>query len=132
MNLKKRKSLLQERRVAKDLGGKVQPGSGAPDFYKSDVRKIGDVRVECKTTGAKSYSLKLHELEKIKAEAVEGGLESWAMQIEFDHKKFAIIDWQEFLDLRAQIHASKPKEVACPTCGSLPRGLSCPLKCDEI
>lgn len=104
MNHSKRKSILQERRAAEDLGGRVQPGSGAPAFYKGDVRKAHDVRVECKTTSAKSFGLKLVELEKIKAEALMGGDESWAMQVEFQTatagKKFAIIDWQEYLDLR--------------------------------
>ena len=135
MNHNKRKSVLQERKVAADLGGRVQPGSGAPAFYKSDVRKTGDVRVECKTTGSKSYSLKLHDLEKIKAEAVEGGLEGWAMQVEFGHKKFAVIDWQEYLDLRENqkvVEAYMIKdETPCPTCGARPRKASCPLKCDE-
>ena len=105
MNHSKRKSVLQERRAAEDIGGRVQPGSGAPAFYKGDARAAGDLRVECKTTGAKSYSLKLAEIQKIKGEALMGGAEGWAMQIEFQtgtsSKKFAVIDWQEYLDLRA-------------------------------
>lgn len=105
MQRNKRKSLLQERRAAEDLGGRVQPGSGAPEFWKGDVRKAGDVNVECKTTSKKSYSLSLSDLEKIKAEALMGGGEGWAFQIEFQgstsNKKFAVIDWQEYLDLRA-------------------------------
>lgn len=104
MNRIKRKSLLQERKAAEDVGGRVQPGSGAPEFYKGDVRKRGDLRLECKTTGSKSYNLKLSDLEKVKAEAVMGGAEGWAFQVEFQgatsHKRFAIIDWQEYLDLR--------------------------------
>lgn len=82
----------------------MQPGSGAPEFYKGDVRKKGDLRLECKTTGAKSYTLKLSDLEKIKAEALMGGAESWAFQVEFQgitsNKRFAVIDWQEYLDFR--------------------------------
>jgi hypothetical protein len=104
MQHNKRKSQLQERRAAADLGGRVQPGSGAPQHYKGDVRVAKDVRVECKTTSKESYQLKVHELEKIKGEAFMGGDDGWAMQIEFQtmtgNKKFAVIDWQTFLDLR--------------------------------
>jgi hypothetical protein len=100
----KRKSVLQERRAAEELGGRVQPGSGAPQFYKGDVRVAGDLRVECKTTGSKAYPLKLQEIEKIKAEALMGGGEGWAMQIEFQTasggKKFAVIDWADYVQLR--------------------------------
>lgn len=131
MNSNKRKSVLQERRAAEDIGGKVQPGSGAPQHYKSDVRKVGDSRLECKTTSSKSFSLKLSDLEKIKAEAIMGQCEGWAFQVEFQgstsHKRFAIIDWQEYLDLKA-----KPQESPCPTCGASPRKMSCPIKCDEV
>lgn len=105
MNRNRRKSQLQERRAAIDIGGRVQPGSGAPEFYKSDARKAGDMRLECKTTSAKSYRLQLADLEKIRAEAVMGGMEGWAFQIEFQGnppKRFAVIDWQEYLDLRSQ------------------------------
>lgn len=106
MSSSKRKSLLQERRVAEEIDGKVQPGSGAPKFYKGDVRKEGDLRVECKTTASKSYSLKLAELDKIRSEAVVGGEESWALQVEFKPdgavagKRFAVIDWYEYVQLR--------------------------------
>lgn len=83
----------------------MQPGSGAPEHYKSDVRKAGESRLECKTTGSRSYTLKLADLEKIKAEAIMGGGEGWAFQVEFQgstsNKRFAVIDWQEYLDLKA-------------------------------
>lgn len=105
MTIPRRKSVLQERSIAEDIGGRVQPGSGAPEFYKGDVRKAGDLRVEAKTTSKGSYALKSRELEKIRNEALVGGEESWAMQIEFHgtftKKKYAVIDWQEFLRLRA-------------------------------
>jgi hypothetical protein len=104
MDHNKRKSRLQERRAAKDIGGREQPGSGAPEFYKGDVRKAQDLRVECKTTSAQAYQLRLIDLEKIKIEALRGNDPMWAMQVEFQTqtggKKFAVIDWQTFLDLR--------------------------------
>ncbi len=101
MDFNKRASKLQERQVAEDINGRVQPGSGAPDFYKGDVRKDQKLRVECKTTYAKSYHLRLQELQKIKSEALRGGDEYWAMQVEFQTqtggKQFAVIDWETFL-----------------------------------
>ena len=99
----KRKSQLQERRVAKDIGGHVQPGSGAPEFYKGDVRQDQQLRVECKTTSSQAYHVRLMDLEKIKSEALRGGDPYWAMQVEFQTqtggKQFAIIDWASFLYL---------------------------------
>lgn len=104
MQHNRRKSQLQERRAAADLGGKPQPGSGSSAFYKGDVRSVGKVLVECKTTSKKSYTLSLSDIEKIKAEALMSGEESWAFQIEFQgmssNKRFAVIDWQEYLDFR--------------------------------
>lgn len=99
------KSKMQERRAAEDLGGRVQKGSGSSDFAKGDVRKAGDLRLECKTTSKKSYSLKLSDIQKIQLEALKGGLEDWAMQIEFQgqlgqNKKVAVIDWHTYLEMR--------------------------------
>lgn len=105
MNHNRRKSQLQERRAAEDLGGRVQPGSGAPAFYKGDVRVPGESRVECKTTSMGSYRLELKTIEKIKAEALLGGAEAWALQIEFQgntNKRFAVIDWDEYVALKRQ------------------------------
>ena len=98
----------QERRVADEVGGRTQPASGAMAHAKSDVRKAGELRVECKFTSAKSYSLKLAELDKIAAEALAGGLEVPVLQVQFQkpgglNRKFAVIDWHEYLDLKNQI-----------------------------
>jgi hypothetical protein len=94
----------QEASVAKDLGGRVQVASGATEFAKGDIRVTGKLRVECKTTSTKSYAVKLAEIQKIQGEALTGGMEDWAMQIEFQgqlgqHKKVAIIGWESYLDL---------------------------------
>lgn len=97
----------QEARVAQDLGGRVQAASGAMDHAKGDVRVSGNLRVECKTTSTKGYSLKLAEIQKIQGEALMGGMEDWAMQVEFQgqfgqHKKVAVIGWESYLELRAE------------------------------
>lgn len=103
-----RKSRLQENRIAKDIGGRRQKASGATDFAKGDVRKQGDIRVEAKTTGARTFILKLSDVNKIREEALLGGAEEWAMQVEFQgqmgaNRKFAIIDWNRFMQLRKLI-----------------------------
>jgi hypothetical protein len=106
-----RRSQAQERRTAKDLGGRVQKGSGATGFAKSDVRVPLDVRAECKTTVFGSYSLKLREWQKICLEAREGG-ESPVMQIEFQgpagfNTKLAVLGWSDYLQLRMFQSGSK-------------------------
>lgn len=106
---------MQERRTAQDLGGRVQKGSGSSDFAKSDVRRALDIRAECKTTSAKSYTLKLSDWSKIQMEALQGGMEAPVMQVEFQgpagmNKKLAVIDWNYFLELRQK--SNKAEELA--------------------
>lgn len=90
-----RKSARQEKRIANEIGGKVQKASGATIFAKGDVRKIGELRVEAKTTSKKTYKLKFLDLLKIYNEAA-GALEDWIFQVEFQgqmgqNKKLAIV-----------------------------------------
>jgi hypothetical protein len=104
-SIHQRRSSTQEQRTATDLGGRAQKGSGSTDFAKSDVRAPLDVRAECKTTSARSYTLKISDWEKIQGEALRGGLEEPVMQIEFQgpagiNKKLAIIDWHTYLHYR--------------------------------
>lgn len=99
-----RKSQQQERRVAEELGGRTQPGSGSGDFAKGDVRVKGEIRAECKTTSAASYSLKLADLVKIHREAALGKLEMPVMSVQFQgpvgtSHRYAVIDWEWFKQL---------------------------------
>lgn len=86
--------------MAEDIGGRVQPGSGAPKFYKSDVRKMGQFRGECKTTSKLTYTLQLKDLEKLQTEALQGGFEMPVLQVEFRNggvgKRYAVIDYARF------------------------------------
>jgi len=54
----------QEKRVAKDLDAKQTIASGQTPIDKGDVRSES-VRVECKYTDKKSFSLKAEDLKKI-------------------------------------------------------------------
>lgn len=101
-----RRSRLQEKRAARDLGGKVQKGSGSSAFAKGDVRAIGHVRGECKFTKKSTYVLKQDELLKIQMEALKGGFEDWVMQVEFvgfmaASRRFAVVDCKMFMQMWA-------------------------------
>lgn len=61
----RRASARQEKKVARQLGGKVQPNSGATDYYKGDVI-TEDMLIECKTVmkPQKTVSLKKEWFDK--------------------------------------------------------------------
>lgn len=65
----KRASGKQERKIAADIGGRVQPASGATPFAKGDVRKAGVARVEAKFTYGKSWTLSKETFLKIMSES---------------------------------------------------------------
>lgn len=107
-----RRSRLQEKRAARDVGGATQAGSGSSSFAKGDFRKIGNIRGECKFTRSDTYILKKEDLEKIQLEALKGGLEDWVMQVEFvrtagQSQKFAVLDWTMFVEMWGANYPSK-------------------------
>lgn len=65
----KQSSQLQEQRVAKELNGKVTPGSGNMFHAKSDV-VTNILQIECKTTSKKSIRITEEWLFKIENEAL--------------------------------------------------------------
>ena len=75
-----RRAKAQEKETASRLGGKQTLASGSK-AEKGDVRVSGVLRLECKCTSRKSYSLKREDLRKI-ANAATGG-EVPALEIEF-------------------------------------------------
>jgi hypothetical protein len=98
-NHTKRYSNMQEKRIAKMMGGETQPASGALPI----ASKKGDVRsnksenwkllIDGKTTMAKTYqegvrSKVLHkdELLKVEQQAREGGYDIGVLAISFDNK----------------------------------------------
>lgn len=72
-----------ENKLAAEIGGKRQPNSGATPGAKGDVRKRGELRMECKTTTTKGYRVTRAELDKIRAEA--GRNEVPGLVIQFIH-----------------------------------------------
>lgn len=99
-----KRSKRQEEKIAEDLGGRRQAGSGSSWRAKGDVRAMGKLRVEAKFTQKPSYLLKLDDWKKIREEAIKGGLETPVMQVEFvppgssPGMKFAVMDYKLFRD----------------------------------
>lgn len=84
----------QEKRVAKDLKGKVNSNSGATAFYKGDVT-TNHVLVECKTTTkkVKSVSIKKEWLTKLDEEKFAMGKYHSALAFDFgDGNDYFIIN----------------------------------------
>ncbi len=67
-----RRSRAQERRDAKDHGGRVVPGSGCGTFSKGDVRTPTTL-IENKRTDKQQITIKNDWLEKIRREALAEG-----------------------------------------------------------
>lgn len=103
----------QERSLAKNLGGRTVPASGAFWSRKGDVRS-DDLLVEAKTTEAASFSIKKAIWEKIRKEALlDGRIPVLAVQIQ--GRNLVVLDEEDFLELRS--NASRylgDGPVSCP------------------
>ena len=93
----KYKSNLQEKRVAKELGGKQVIASGSLWFASSDVRH-DEFLVECKTTEKSFYSLTMKVWEKIEKEAIKDGLRIPLMCVDVNdgEDRFAVFLEKDF------------------------------------
>ncbi len=58
-----------ERRLSKNLGGRLTPASGAMDGAKGDIH-LNDFLLEAKSTTRDSFSVDYRQLAKIKAESL--------------------------------------------------------------
>lgn len=99
-NLNKERSDKHEKKAAKKISGRVTPASGALSFNKADVRS-DFVRMECKTTEKKSYSIKKELLLKIRKETEPHKIPVFNIQFEQDsgHLNYYIVDEGWFLQL---------------------------------
>lgn len=84
-NDNRERSLTQEKKAEQRYGARRQPASGAMPHAKADLRDPGRVRVECKFTRAKSFTLKLEDLLKLERE--KAGDEHPVFEIEFQCEK---------------------------------------------
>ena len=94
-NQVKKKSQKKENSRAKELGGKVQPGSGNQFFAKGDI-KLENYLIEHKYTDNKSYSITLSTFKKIEKEA-QALLKNPAMIIEIRDTKFVLLRYNDIL-----------------------------------
>lgn len=86
MDERKLRSKKQESKVAKEIGGKTTPASGALWGAKADVRSDLFL-VECKTTLKDYYQLSFNVWDKIYHEAVKDGLRTPVMCIDLNDGK---------------------------------------------
>ena len=80
----------QERKIARRLGGKQQPRSGAGPWRKHDV-DLGNFLVEAKQTAAGSYRLTVKEWEVLRKRArMEGKLPMY--HIEMGGRRLLVVE----------------------------------------
>ena len=97
----------QEKKVAKELGAKLTPNSGATMFQKGDLI-LGNWLLECKTQtkNKESFTIKNEWFEKNLQESVIMGKDYTAIVFNFgpDQENYYIIDedtFKELLDLQS-------------------------------
>ena len=96
----KKKSKKQEEKIAKDIGGRTTPASGALWAFKGDVRN-DKYLIEAKFTDSNKYQLKYETWDKIKREAINDGLRIPVMQIDIQGSQYALLRVED-LDALAQ------------------------------
>jgi hypothetical protein len=102
-------SQVQEKKLAKKMNGRVQPGSGSQWHSKSDVR-ASRFLVECKQTKGNSYILKEADVIKAKRAAVKDGRE-WAMHIEVGMQRVVVVSEHVLLELEEAYQAEQVEDL---------------------
>ena len=101
----------QEKRVAKDLGGKKTANSGATPWVKGDV--ITDkFLIECKTATSQkqSFSIAKKWLKAMPEEAFADGKPYWALAFDFgDGDEYYIIDRKLFKNFKNFLESEEQK-----------------------
>lgn len=90
-----------EKTIAKILGGKVIPASGAGAHFKGDVI-TDEFLVECKQTDKMQYILKLDDYVKIKTQA-NLMRRTPAMVVGFGRERLAIVDVNFLVDIETML-----------------------------
>lgn len=100
MDYRRRRSERQERRLAKDYAGKVQPGSGCGRTNKGDV-KTKRFLIEAKRTDKKQYILSLKTWEKIETQALSMS-KTPVLAIEIGNKRLIVVADYVFNEMIAE------------------------------
>jgi hypothetical protein len=90
-----RRSRAQERRDARDYGGRVQSGSGCGTFQKGDVR-TSDLLIENKRTDKQQMTIKAAWLDKIRDEALREGREP-VLGIEIAGREWVLLPKEDYI-----------------------------------
>lgn len=94
-----RRSRQQEKRIARETGGRTIAGSGSTPSDKGDV-KDGEWLTEAKTTTKVAFRLTLSDWRKIEKQAMRVGKEP-AMQLDISGRHLVVIDYNTWLRLKA-------------------------------
>ncbi len=103
----KYKSIPQEKRTAKEFGGRTTPMSGAGNV-KGDVLS-DEFLIECKTTSKTQFTVRLDVLAKLVKEAANAS-KTPLMQIDLDdegrglNRSWVLIPKDEFLELTERLN----------------------------
>ena len=106
--MRKVASSRQEKKVAKAVGGRTTPGSGAGDFKKGDVENKYCL-IECKTLiePKESHRIKKRDLKRIQQQAFEAGKDIAVLAFDFgDGENYFILDEKTFLNVM-QVYFTK-------------------------
>ena len=97
MITKKKKSQLQEKKVADEINADVVVASGALWGSKGDVRS-DELLIECKTTDNSYYVFHFATWDKIRKEAIKDGLRIPVMSIDIlgGKRRFAVFNSKDF------------------------------------
>lgn len=92
----------QEKRIAKSVGGKVVPNSGAITFGAGDITTNNWLfEAKTKTAPSDSFSIKKSWIEKNKEEAFAMHKDYSALVVDFgDGEQFYILDEKTFLAMK--------------------------------
>lgn len=106
MNTRKYSSK-QEKLVAKNLGGRVQPNSGATPFMKGDVTVGQDWLLECKTstTDKASFSIKKEWLDKLEEERFAMRKTNMALVFNFgpNQENYYVVTEKTFKQMKGEV-----------------------------
>ena len=97
----------QENAIAKVIGGKPTPNSGARPYQKGDVSTSGHgdnswlIEAKTCTTAKQSFAIKKEWLEMIKKESLEAGKMNYALAFSFgpNQPNYYILSEQKFKEL---------------------------------
>lgn len=103
----------QEKKIAKAVGGKKTPNSGAGLWKKGDVMTDSGWLFEAKTKmeESKSFTIKREWIEKNKEEAFAMGKDYNALVIDFgDGKQFYLLDEKTFLRMKDYLEEAENED----------------------